>query len=252
MTGQPAQVQRHPFTTTPTSVVDFGDACMYSIPDGTHGSPCGEAQADTVHEGLLPVVEPDAEPTGLPILPVPGTAARERVDELTTFSEELSELALNTTDDAAAARLVHIAASLRSLPAALAADSSADAVPAGGCNTCRRTERMGDPWTGDSCTDPSHTTGPAPTSPDVQPDVEHAPPVDAPAVLLEAMEELDRLGDMHWQRAKPLNRVIDGFRIWAQARADELTVRRPCPYGCTGGHTDYEYGDTHRNPEGGP
>ena len=26
---------------------------------------------------------------------------------------------------------------------------------------------------------------------------------------------------------------------------------RPCPHGCTGGHTQYDYDDTHRNPDGG-
>jgi len=77
------------------------------------------------------------------------------------------------------------------------------------------------------------------------------PPADAPTVLHEAIDEVDRLGDEHHEDTDPLNLVIDGFRRWATARADELTVRQPCPYGCVGGHTEYEYGDTHRNPEGG-
>jgi hypothetical protein len=76
------------------------------------------------------------------------------------------------------------------------------------------------------------------------------PPTDAATVLHEAIDELDRLGDEHWQQGDALSRVIDGFRLWARGRADELTVRYDCPE-CGGQHTDYEYGDAHRNPEGG-
>ena len=80
--------------------------------------------------------------------------------------------------------------------------------------------------------------------------LDEAEPVNAPTVLAEAVEELARLGDAHHESPDALNLIIDGFERWARARADELTVRHPCPHGCAGGHTDYEYGDQHRNPEG--
>jgi len=51
-----------------------------------------------------------------------GRQPHKRLQEVVAFGEELAELALNLEDDAAAARLVHIAARLRALPVNLAGE----------------------------------------------------------------------------------------------------------------------------------
>lgn len=93
----------------------------------------------------------------------------------------------------------------------------------------------------EDCDCPGYDTGP--------PDDE--PPMEPATAITEALDQFNLLADEHWQAADPLAAVADAFNRWAVARADELTVRQACPHGCTGGHTQYEYDDAHRNDEGG-